>query len=38
MPDTRRPEASDREPSRMHVALGILGLIVAAASLLGLVT
>jgi len=33
MPDTRQPVAPDREPSRMHVALGILGCICAALAL-----
>jgi hypothetical protein len=31
-------DASDREPSRMHIALGILGLIFVAAALIGAVT
>lgn len=31
-------QSDDREPSRMHVALGILGLIIAVAALIGAVT
>jgi hypothetical protein len=31
-------DASDREPSKSHIALAILGLIVVAAALIGAVT
>jgi hypothetical protein len=36
--ETFERDASDREPSRMHIALGILGLIFVAAALIGAVT
>jgi hypothetical protein len=36
--ETFERDASDREPSRMHVALGILAVIFIAAALIGAVT
>jgi hypothetical protein len=36
--DRARRENPEREPSRMHVALGILGLIFVACALIGAVT
>lgn len=36
--ETFERDASDREPNRMHIALGILGLIFVAAALIGAVT
>ena len=36
--DRARRENPEREPSRMHIALGILGLIFVAAALIGAVT
>ena len=37
LPDPRKVPA-DREPSRFHIALGILGLIIALAALIGALT
>jgi hypothetical protein len=36
--DFKRRENPEREPARMHVALGILGLIFVACALIGAVT
>lgn len=36
--DRARRDDPEREPSRMHIALGIIGLIVIAAALIGAVT
>jgi hypothetical protein len=36
--DRARRENPEREPSRMHIALGILGLIFVACALIGAVT
>jgi hypothetical protein len=36
--ETFERDASDREPSRMHIALGILAVIFIAAALIGAVT